>query len=78
MFMAMSFKDSLKKAQQENNNISIASLEETSEAFAVYDSGVDELPYSDAYQKYTEYADTKFSIVDEDKNTALTYDVPKK
>lgn len=69
--MAMSFKDSLKKAQQENNDISIASLEETSEAIAVYDSGVDELPYSDAYQKYTEYADTKFSIVDEDKNITL-------
>ena len=69
--MAMSFKDSLKKAQQENNDISIASLEETSEAIAVYDSGVDGLPYSDAYQKYTEYADTKFSIVDEDKNITL-------
>lgn len=69
--MAMSFKDSLKKAQQENNNISIASLEETSEAIAVYDSGVDELPYSDAYQKYTEYADSKFSTVDEDKNITL-------
>lgn len=69
--MAMSFKDSLKKAQQENNNISIASLEETSEAFAVYDSGVDELPYSDVYQKYTEYADSKFSTVDEDKNITL-------
>lgn len=69
--MAMSFKDSLKKAQQENNDISIVSLEETSEAIAVYDSGVDELPYSDAYQKYTEYADTKFSIVDEDKNITL-------
>lgn len=69
--MAMSFKDSLKKAQQENNDISIVSLEEISEAIAVYDSGVDELPYSDAYQKYTEYADTKFSIVDEDKNITL-------
>lgn len=69
--MAMSFKDSLKKAQQENNDISIASLEETNEAIAVYDSGVDGLPYSDAYQKYTEYADTKFSIVDEDKNITL-------
>ena len=67
--MALSFQDSLKN--NEKNNISVASLEATDNPIAVYASDTDALPYSDKYDRYTEYSDPNFSVVDKNKNISL-------
>ena len=65
--MAISFKDSMRK--NEEKNIAIASLD-LDESKAVYEDNAS-LPYSSKYVQYTEYADSKFSTIDENKNITM-------
>ena len=65
--MAISFKDSMRK--NEEKNIAVASLD-LDESKAVYEDNAS-LPYSSKYVQYTEYADSKFSTIDENKNITM-------
>ena len=65
--MAISFKDSMKKNEEKNIAIVSSDLDESKAVYADNDS----LPYSSKYVQYTEYADSKFSIIDENKNITM-------
>ena len=65
--MAKSFQDSLNNFNQYN----IVRTMADTVADEPVDTDISSLPYSTKYDKYTEYKDTTFSVIDEKKNISL-------
>ena len=63
--MALSFGDSIKKNAASVKSVSTTSVDTT--LFTVDDM----LPYSDKYERYTEYSDPNYSVNDKNKNITL-------
>lgn len=61
--MALSFGDSIKK-----NAASVKSVSAIDTSLFTVD---DTLPYSDKYERYTEYSDPNYSVIDKNKNITL-------
>ena len=79
--MAISLKDSIKAIEsQTKNETPVSTVLYTDEGISAYETNEskpvflaenDNLPYSDKYTRYTEYYDSNFSIIDENKNITL-------